>query len=209
MNITSDKIQKNKELFISLLQELKTLRPGAKVDELIVKLESSDWFEAPASTKYHGACKGGLCQHSLNVYKHLLDLSKEYDDIDRSSIIIVALLHDFSKMNVYELSYRNKKVYSENGSKSDNGGRFDWISEQSYTLMDEANRFIYGNHEETSEFMARTFIPLTIEESVAILYHHGGMGWDSSDAAAQVLNRYKLPLLLHCADMISAYVDEK
>lgn len=41
-------------------------RKGAK--ELIQWLESTDFFTAPASTKYHGAYEGGLCEHSLNVF---------------------------------------------------------------------------------------------------------------------------------------------
>lgn len=36
---------------------------------LIKWLETSDFFTAPASTKYHGNYEGGLCEHSVNVYK--------------------------------------------------------------------------------------------------------------------------------------------
>ena len=129
--------------------------------------------------------------------------------IPEESIIIVSLLHDISKMNYYEISYRNKKQYSDYGTKRDAGGNFDWVVEQSYEIIPKENRFIFSNHETTSEFMVRTFIPLTLEESVAILHHHGGVGNDSQPGAVNAFGRYNLPVLLHLADMLATYVDEK
>ena len=81
--------------------------------------------------------------------------------------------------------------------------------EQSYEIIPKENRFIFSNHETTSEFMVRTFIPLTLEESVAILHHHGGVGNDSQPGAVNAFGRYNLPVLLHLADMLATYVDEK
>lgn len=208
MNLTDERIEKNKIRFIQLINEIKDERPSAKIDELVRKLEGSDFFTAPASAKYHANCKGGLCQHSLNVYDALVKISENYD-VNKVSLIIAGLLHDLSKMNLYETAYRNKKVYHEGGSKRDENGTFDWVSEKSYALIPDEQRFIYGNHEETSEFMVRTFIPLSLEESVAILYHHGGKGWDSSDAASMIFGRYDLAVLLHCADMMAAYTMER
>lgn len=208
MNLTDEKINANKVRFIQILSEIKVDRPNAKIDDLIRKLESSDFFTAPASVKYHANCKGGLCQHSLNVYDTLVRISERYD-FNKISLIIVGLLHDLSKMNMYETAYRNKKVYHDCGSKRDENGTFDWVSEKSYAIIPDEQRFIYGSHEETSEFMVRTFIPLTIEESMAILYHHGGKGWDSSSAASMVLGRCDLAVLLHCADLMSSYTMER
>ena len=206
--ITNEKIEQNKQEFISLLRTIK--REGARIEELISKLENSDFFTAPASTKYHASYKGGLCQHCLNVYNNLMMLNSNKNiGIDDDSIVIVSLLHDLSKMNFFEISYRNKKQYSEYGTKRDAGGNYDWVTEQSYSVIPEENRFIYGNHETTSEFMVRTFIPLTLEESVAILHHHGGVGNDSQPCASNVFGRYTLPVLLHCADLIATYEDEK
>jgi len=54
----------NKERFLKLCESIK--REG--VDELLAFLERSDFYYAPASTKFHGAYKGGLLEHSLNVY---------------------------------------------------------------------------------------------------------------------------------------------
>ena len=63
-----------KEEFITLLRNIK--RPGAQIDALVEKLESSDFFSAPASTKYHSSVEGGLCVHCLNVYYNLMHLFK-------------------------------------------------------------------------------------------------------------------------------------
>ena len=161
--IPENVIETNKETFCTLLRQIR--RDGAKIDDLIKKLESSDFFYAPASTKYHNSVKGGLCDHSLNVYYNLRSLVKNKhleSFISEETILICGLLHDISKINVYEESIRNKKVYHELGKKYDNLGNFDWVSEKTYQMKDIKDRFIYGNHEETSEYMIRKYIPLKL-----------------------------------------------
>lgn len=209
--IPENVIETNKETFCTLLRQIR--RDGAKIDDLIKKLESSDFFYAPASTKYHNSVKGGLCDHSLNVYYNLRSLVKNKhleSFISEETILICGLLHDISKINVYEESIRNKKVYHELGKKYDNLGNFDWVSEKTYQMKDVKDRFIYGNHEETSEYMIRKYIPLKLEESVAILTHHGSLSYDSVsiESVSQKYERYPLACLLHVADMISTYIDE-
>ena len=61
----------NRQRFIDIYKTNIT-REGA--DKLLAYLESSDFFTAPASTRYHGNYEGGLCQHSLNVYDALVDI---------------------------------------------------------------------------------------------------------------------------------------
>ena len=211
--LTKEQIMNNKTDFIGLLRSIE--REGADIDRLISKLEHSDFFVAPASTQYHGSYEGGLCDHCLNVYCNLLQLAEMKADmlginVDevKQSLIIVALLHDISKMNTYKTGVKNEKVYSENGSKYDDLGRFDWVSKKIYVTRDD--KFIFGSHESTSEYIARTFIPLTLEESVAILHHMGSMSWDSAkDNIGEVFNTYWLALLLYQADMLATYVDER
>ena len=203
--------EKNKEDFIELLRQIK--RPNAKIEELIKKLEESDFFSAPASTKFHGAYVGGLVEHSLNVYynlKNLVDMKGLKEYFDEDSLIICGLLHDISKMNFYEVISRNEKVYSEDGTKRDNLGQFEWQSVLSFKVRDAENRFVYGNHEETSEFMIKMYIPLSVDESVAILNHHGGKGYDSVpiNNLSDKYNKYILSPLLHAADMLATYIDE-
>ena len=208
---SKDVLENLKNEFVELLTKIE--RPNADVQGLIKKLDSTDFFRAPASTKYHNAFEGGLLDHSLNVYynlKYIVDVKGLKEHISEESIIICGLLHDISKMNFYEPSSRNRKVYHENGSKYDELGRFDWISEFSYKIKEPKDRFIYGNHEETSEFMIKTYIPLSVEESVAILNHHGGMSYDCipSSTIHEKYNAYPLASLLHMADFLATYIDE-
>ena len=204
---TIDRVEKSKQEYISAINLI--TRPFDK-DELIKMLEETDFFEAPASRNYHNAYKGGLCEHSLNVWKRLIDLNDMMEtNLDANSMAIVALCHDYAKINYYKLGYRNEKVYSESGSKSDNLGKYDWVSVPTYMTKDAKDRFIYGNHEATSEAITRMYIPLTLEESSAILNHHAGMSVDSAkNNIGEVYGRNTLALMLHLADMLCAFVDE-
>lgn len=239
--LTDEMIQKNKEIFLDILEHALISREGANKEGLFKKLESSDFFVAPASTRYHGSYKGGLVDHSLNVYynmmsiarsKHLLAIHEKvaildengnpypdkFDDkiiegeIEADSIAIVSLLHDLSKMNYYKIDYHNKKVYCESGSKHDENGKFDWVSIPAYVTIPQEERFIYGSHEETAEFMVRQFVPLTYQESTAILHHHFALSFDSIKDVGiigNIYNKYSIATLLHVADTLSAYIDER
>lgn len=203
-------IEKNKAKFIEIVNSIER---NFDKNALIDKLNNSDFFEAPASTKYHMSVKGGLCQHCLNVYSNLLDLVKSKgleNTISLDSIKIVSLFHDFSKMNLYKEGYKNVKVYCESGSKEDGLGKFDWVSKKQYEIIDDDNRFIYGSHEDTAEFMTRCFIPLTLDESIAIKNHHGTFSYDyaSKKMVGLVFEKYTLAFLLFIADSISAFIDE-
>ncbi len=117
----------NKKRFIDLLKSTK--REG--IDKLIDFLEKTDFFTAPASTRFHSSYEGGLLQHSLNVYDCLLNLAlasdanpekdldffaagMKIDTVPKESIIIVALLHDLCKTNFYTTELRWRKDESGN-----------------------------------------------------------------------------------------------
>ena len=116
--LTEKEILSNKECFISLIESIE--REGVDKERLIKKLESSDFFYAPASTIYHSSFEGGLCSHSISVYNTLLNLVKamytKYSADDEAyenncpysddTLKIVALFHDFDKMNKYEKTVR-------------------------------------------------------------------------------------------------------
>ena len=104
-----------KQRFIDIYKENIT-RDGA--DKLLDYLLSSksDFFTAPASTKFHGNYEGGLCEHSLNVYECLCDFVKHSRfcqkhgfSFDEESLAIAALLHDVCKTNFYKTEMRNVK----------------------------------------------------------------------------------------------------
>ena len=211
--LTPEQIEQNKNTFIDLINSIE--REFDK-EKLIKWLENSDFFTAPASTKYHSNFEGGLCYHCLNVYYSLEALVKtfateytpgedgeiETPRYSRDSIIIVGLLHDLSKANLYEKYNRNVKD-EETGK---------WVQVEEYRCVDQHNpdRFVFGSHEETAEFMVSQFLPLTVEESVAILHHMGGSSHDSSQTDLSIIyGRYNLAALLHSADLLSTFVLEK
>ena len=106
--ITNEEMKANKAKIIELLKS--TNRPG--MDRLISWIETTDFFEAPASTKYHLHCKGGLAKHSLNVYERLkAKVDCGLVNLKPETIIITSLLHDLCKANYYTVDYRNKKVW--------------------------------------------------------------------------------------------------
>jgi len=178
--------------FVELLRT--TNRDG--IEELIRYLqEETDFFTAPASTKYHGAFAGGLLMHSINVCAELrLDPnSKVYPT---ETLIIVALLHDICKANCYRTEKRNVK---ENGG----GGE-----KQIYVFEDE----LPLGHGEKSLYLASKFIKLSDEEAAAIRWHMGAFdcafrGGDRGLNAAY--EKYPLAVLLHMADMRATYLVER
>ena len=214
--ITEQEMNSNFDLFIQLLQD-NVKREG--IDNLISWLKSKDTKIAPASTRYHLSCAGGLVKHSLNVYnrlKKLIELEYPTTIIDENgevqkventcpyseeTITIVALLHDISKIDFYEIQERNTK--DENGN---------WIKVPYYSVKDETKRFIFGSHSMNSYYMANTFLNLTYQEGLAILHHMGGM--DSTEdkfsvkGLAEAYKKSPLALLLMQADISSTFIDE-
>lgn len=206
--ISTEQIEQNKNEFLGLVESI--TREGIDRDTLVKQLTNSDFFTAPASSNYHSNYEGGLCEHSLNVYYNLLSLvqSKGITCYSEDTLKIVALFHDFDKMNKYEKTFQNKKVYKPNGSKHDAGGYFDWEVVEGYKTIDADNRFLFGTHGQNSLFMTQRFIPLSTEESCAILHHMGGKDVEVKEMP-QIFRRYNLSLLLHLADMIATFIDEK
>lgn len=178
----------NREKYISILSQV----PNA--DGMVEWLTKTDFFTAPASTKFHGAYEQGLVEHSLNVLTEL-KTSKNANRFSEESIIKVALLHDICKANFYVVDYRNAKIDGK------------WEQVPFYTVKDD---FPYG-HGEKSVLLASRFIDLTDEEMMAIRWHMGAFdeavkgGFNLS----QVYEKYPLALELHIADLRASYLVEK
>ena len=209
----------NKEVFIYLLKTLPQDRFYDSEDQfdsrykLIYKLEHSDFFYAPATIKGHCNFEGGLLLHSLNVYFNLLSIlatKENFRTEEWDAFKVCGLLHDISRMNYYEKSVKNVKVYSKAGSKQDELGKFDWEAQPSYKTRDVNDRFIYGGLEQNSLFMIRTFMKLSIYEEVAILHSLGqeNQERDGSDNTQVIFAKYPLASMLHIADMLACYLDE-
>ena len=188
----------NQERFLEIFRT-NIKRDGA--EELLDFLQNrSDFFTAPASTRYHGACEGGLLAHSLNVYDCLVDILnrprvKELYGIEYSdeSIAIAALMHDVCKVNFYKTSFRNAK--DENGK---------WVSVPYYTIEDNLP---YG-HGEKSVYIVSGYMRLTRDEAFAIRYHMGFSGTEDPGNVGRALEMFPLAYALCCADMEAAFLME-
>lgn len=199
--------QTNVERFESLLRS--TNREG--IDSLIDFVRRSDFYTAPASTRFHSCHEGGLLEHSLNVYERLIDkfdnsIWQEKAGASPQSLIIVSLLHDLCKTFFYTTELKNKKEYHDKGTKSDGNGRYDWVTVPSYTVND---KFAMG-HGEKSMFMIERYIKLTKEEAMAIRWH---MMWTEPkefyNTIGNAVRQYPLILALHEADIEATYLLEK
>ena len=174
-------------------------REGA--DKLLDYLTNSDFFTAPASARFHLAEEGGLCAHSVNVYKRLVQaVRNEYGEnqttYSQETLAICGLLHDVCKVNFYAVDYRNSK---ENGV---------WVKVPYYRVEE---KFPYG-HGEKSVFIVSQYMRLTAEEAMAINWHMGGFDErvkGGSYALSEALAKYKLVLLMHIADLQASYLDEE
>ena len=190
----------NKERFIEIYKE-KIKRDGA--DKLLDFLlsSSSDFFTAPASTRFHGNYEGGLLEHSLNVYDCLCDIMKrprikEIYGIEYSeeSIAIAALLHDLCKINFYNVAFRNVK--------NDMGK---WESVPFYTIDDSLP---YG-HGEKSVYIISGYMRLTRDEAFAIRYHMGfSADKENHGNVGKAMEMFPLAFFLNCADSEAAYYVE-
>ena len=201
---------------------LSTARNG--VENLIAYIGASDFYTAPASTKYHSAFMGGLLHHSLEVYKNLdkKTSSSEHniwrealaeENVGKDSIIIVALLHDICKTHFYTTELKNQKSYDPEKVaaadrwqvKHDTNGDFIWETVPAYTVDD---KIPYG-HGEKSVMMIENYILLKPIERYAIRWH---MGFTEPkelyNTLTAAIERHPLILALHEADLEASYLTE-
>lgn len=183
-----------KQQFIDCFEK-SVKRKGA--DKLLEWLLTTDFFTAPASTRFHAAYEGGLVEHSLNVFNVLISKHYNPEQDDLESFTLCALLHDICKAGFYELSFRNAK----------NAVSGEWEKVPYYTIDD---KFPYG-HGEKSVYLIERFLRLKTEEAVAIRWHMGGFD-DSVKAGsfslANAFEKYPLAVKLHLSDMEATYLCE-
>lgn len=193
--------QNLREQFLAIARnEIK--RPG--IENLLKHLEGTDFFEAPASTKYHGCYEGGLVQHCIDVYNALHDeLAFIYGDnylamYSEESIAIVSLFHDLCKVGRYAAGTRNVK---DPVTKQ-------WHEEPTYFYNPEA--FEMG-HGAASVFTVQKFIDLEDFEAQAIFWHMGAYdisNYMSLNGLGSAYERNTLAFALHRADMMATYVTD-
>lgn len=183
-------IAQQREVFIGICQE-NIKRDG--LEGLLKWFDQSDFYTAPASTKYHGAYAGGLCEHSLDVFRMAIVAKSAFglDDLDMESVAIACLFHDLCKVNFYKLDERNQKV---NGQ---------WVKVPYYAIEEKFN---FGGHGSKSVFLVQQFMRLKTDEAAAINCH---MGFSDGASALSVSNAYHafpLAWLIHIADEAATFL---
>lgn len=193
-----------KEVFLEIYKD-RIKRPGA--DKLMEWLEKSDFFTAPASTRFHLSEPGGLVKHSVHVYErlrenYLHELDRDHEgpvelsDQEEESIAICGLLHDLCKVNFYKVEMRNRK--NEHGK---------WEQYPFYVIDDQLP---YG-HGEKSTYIVSGFMRLSREEAMAIRWH---MGFSDNDfrgggqTVGNAFDKFPLAVLTHIADLQASHLDE-
>lgn len=191
-------VEKNKQEFCNLVKS-QIGRDG--VDNLLNFLLKSDFFVAPSSTRFHLSCDGGLCQHSLNVYRRLIrEVECEYGSLKNSpysieTLTIVSLMHDLCKIDFYKKDVSNKKIDGQ------------WVPVTYYKIEDK----LPIEHGFKSQYILRSYINLSREESVAIMSHMGGFDTTvkgGSYAISNAFGEFPLAVLLHVADLKASNIDE-
>ena len=189
-----------KDKFIKAYTENIT-RPGA--DKLLAWIESSDFFTAPASTRFHLSIPGGLLEHSLHVFERMkaicaneATITPGFNEPSMETIAVCGLLHDICKANFYAVEMRNRK---------NDQGR--WEQYPFYVVDD---KLPYG-HGEKSVYIISRFMRLSREEAMAIRWH---MGFSDNDfrgggySVGNAFEKFPLAVLLHVADLQATYLDE-
>ena len=171
-------------------------REGA--DRLLEWLQTTDFFTAPASTRYHCACPAGLVMHSINVYEVMMEKHFDPETDSAESFALCALLHDVCKAQFYKVSSRNVK--------NERTGQWEKVP---YYVIEDA--FPYG-HGEKSVFLIERFVRLKPAEATAIRCHMGGFddaarGGNFSISVAY--DKYPIAVKLHLADLEATYLREK
>lgn len=169
-------------------------RPGIEV--LMDWLEDTDFYTAPASTRYHGVHEGGLVEHSLNVFSQLKRLCAWYDcdTANDESIAIVSLFHDLCKVGVYKTEMRWRKNQQDR-----------WEQYPTYKFEED---FAFGGHGSKSVYLIVSFMPLTPDEASAINCHMGQWDATSYSNPTPVYERNMLAWLLHVADEAADFIVE-
>ena len=171
-------------------------REGA--DRLLEWLQTTDFFTAPASTRYHCACPAGLVMHSINVYEVMMEKHFDPETDSAESFALCALLHDVCKAQFYKVSSRNVK--------NERTGQWEKVP---YYVIEAA--FPYG-HGEKRVFLIERFVRLKPAEATAIRWHMGGFddaarGGNFSISVAY--DKYPIAVKLHLADLEATYLREK
>lgn len=168
------------------------------IDGLMGWLRDSDFYVAPASTRYHGAHEGGLLQHSLAVHDRMIGLIDHFgmaDSISPESAAICALFHDLCKVGTYKTEMRWRKDAQNR-----------WEQYPTYKFDED---YPFGGHGSKSVYLIQHFMRLEPEEAAAINCHMGAYDMTSYSKPSPAYSAYPLAWLLHVADEAATHIDKR
>lgn len=167
-----------------------TKREG--IENLLNFLEKSDFYTAPASTRFHGNYEGGLLEHSMKVYEIFKEKIKASGlSTPEDTVIIAPLLHDICKTNYYKVDYRNAK-----------NARGEWEKVPYYAVEDTIP---YG-HGEKSVMMITEYMKLTNEKNMRFVGIWASQSQrNCMEQLEKAYKKYPIALLLNEADLEATY----
>ena len=189
--LTQEQKNNNEIRFVELLSKL-----NIDLTELNKFLDQIDYFNKPASTQYAGAYPGGLCEHALRVAHELGVLCNAYfpGRYSEEDVIKVAFFKDIYKATMYEAYMKNVK--------NDETGQ--WVSVPAYKTKEGVNRPVFGDLGFSSYMQTKNFIPLTTEQTEAIVYSRP---FESAPDIHEVFKTYPLVTLTRMAEMAATYIE--
>lgn len=168
-------------------------------------LKENGFFTAPASTKYHGAFEGGLFEHSWNVTKVLVTLTKDNGLTWQrpESPYIIGMFHDLCKMDLYRHPMSDVVLHAWDAKGQED------IREVYTTKWEHNPDTLLKGHGDKSVMLLSQYLPLTMEEILCIRYHMGAFvdqrEWSDY---TRVIHQYNTVLWTHHADMIASHILE-
>ena len=174
---------------------------GHENAELEKWLVNNGFFEAPASTKYHGAYPGGLYRHSACVADWLQDITDKmgYEWQRPESPFIVGMFHDLCKIDQYRRGQAQ--------ASASFGGHDVAVYGAQAPAYEYNDKQLLAGHGAKSVMLLSQFMTLTEEEILAIRYHMGAYEKDDWTGFDLAIRKYPAVLWTHTADMLASKVD--
>lgn len=155
----------------------------SKIEAFLAYLVKSDFYQAPASTKYHGCHPGELAVHTCNVMYRGVQLMLPTSRENIAKMVMAAICHDLCKIDVYSPYSKNTKVYYN---------------------FDDHMPFGHGRK---SLYIAAAYFPdIPMDVASAIDAHM--MDTSANPNVERQVMEEPLGLWLHLADCIATYLDE-
>ena len=162
---------------------------------IVMALGGIGYFTQPASKGHHLSCDGGLAQHSVNVTRRLVELTKTLNVKwlrSEAAPYIVGMLHDLVKCRCYRMI----------GPDADGRPTWEYVQPE------------YPGHGSCSVMLAVGFgVCLYPDEIAAITYHMGtfGIGKEYTEKEFDAAMNLFAPQIIatHTADWYACRVDEE